>query len=281
MTGRTQGNDSLQGGVDDYRKAIDRAVECARRERNTAGIPAGPLRGVDCGMIGSCIALYPLQLSESRDARVRATLETLEAKFFSGGMFLQNFIHSGWNAYLSLHVAHAWLYMGERDRFWRILESVASHASPTGTYPEAIHPRTGGGAMGDGHHGWAAAEIALAVREAFVYDRAGDGTDVPTLVLLSGIPAEWFRGNAPFSIRNAPVAGGRASFAAAREGNQWTIAVSLEDGVERPIELRLPLTGRRIRFGGAAEKTITTEKEETVIRWRGSAGMVDIVVGGE
>jgi hypothetical protein len=34
--------------------------------------------------------------------------------------------------------------------------------------PEAIHPKTGGGAMGDGHHGWAAAEIILFLLDCLV-----------------------------------------------------------------------------------------------------------------
>ena len=35
---------------------------------------------------------------------------------------------------------------------------VLDYASPTLNFPEAIHPLTGGGVIGDGHHGWAAAE---------------------------------------------------------------------------------------------------------------------------
>ena len=281
MTGRSLEADSMQAGVHEYGNAIDSAVEFTRRERNTAGIPAGPLRGVDCGMIGSCLASYPLQLMGKEDGRMRATLETLESRFFSGGMFFQRFIHSGLNAYLSLHVAHAWLYLGERHRFWRILESVASRASPTGTYPEAIHPLTGGGAMGDGHHGWAAAEIALAIREAFAFDRAGEGTDRPTLVLLGGIPAAWFQTGAPFSIRNAPVAGGIVSLSVTREGEKTILAVAREGDLERPVEVRLPLLHRLVRVSGTGEKTITAENEETVIRWRGGSCLVEIVAGGE
>ena len=75
------------------------------------------------------------------------------------------------NAYLTLHVAHAYLYSGNREKYWEILVAVISNSTATFTFPEAIHPITGGGVMGDGHHGWAAAEIVLAIRDAFVYER--------------------------------------------------------------------------------------------------------------
>ena len=44
---------------------------------------------------------------------------------------------------------------------------------PTWTWPEAIHPRLDGGCMGDGHHGWAAAELLTFVRDLLVREVAG------------------------------------------------------------------------------------------------------------
>ena len=65
-------------------------------------------------------------------------------------------------------------------------EAVARLATSTGQWPEAIHPRTKGGCMGDGQHVWAAAEWVLLLRNMFVRE---EGLD--TLVLCSGIPPEW------------------------------------------------------------------------------------------
>jgi hypothetical protein len=276
---------ATQSGANAYREAIERAVEYARQKSGTEGIPAGPLRGVDCGMIGSCVAAYPLQLLGRTDGRTRATLEILEDRFFFRGMFLQQFIHSGLNAYLSIHVAHAWLYAGERERFWTIVRTVAAQASPTGTFPEAIHPGTGGGVMGDGHHGWAAAELALAFREAFAFDRAEENGDSPTLVLLGGVPAEWFLGIIPFSIADAPVEGGRISIHVTRSAHRSTIGIQLKAGPgfrRRPVEIRLPLVRSRVKITGADGYSSGTEDEDTVICWPGEPGEVEIVVeGGE
>ena len=41
-------------------------------------------------------------------------------------------------------------YLREDPRYLELMDTVASLASPTGQWPEAIHPRTLGGCMGDG-----------------------------------------------------------------------------------------------------------------------------------
>src|SRR5690606_24841987 len=57
----------------------------------------------------------------------------------------------------------------------------------TGQWPEAIHPITLGGCMGDGQHGWAAAEWIMYIRNAFVREE-GEG-----LVVGSGLMPEWLQ----------------------------------------------------------------------------------------
>jgi hypothetical protein len=75
--------------------------------------------------------------------------------------------HSGLNAYLTLHIAQVLLRAAD-PRYLEIVEAVAGLASPTGQWPEAIHPRTRGGCMGDAHHVWAAAEWVLMLRNCFL-----------------------------------------------------------------------------------------------------------------
>ena len=58
-------------------------------------------------------------------------------------------------------------------RWLELLEGILAHASSTWTWPEAIHPHTGGGCMGDGDHGWACAEVLTLVRQALVREQAG------------------------------------------------------------------------------------------------------------
>jgi len=104
-----------------------------------------------------------------------------------GGGFFQHMIHSGINVYLSLHLAQVRLRAGDIRTAWELMDCVAGLASPTGQWPEAIHPRTGGGCMGDGQHAWAAAEWVMMVRNCFVREEGGG------LVVASGIKPEWWR----------------------------------------------------------------------------------------
>ncbi len=149
-------------------------------------IPAAPSRRMDAGAVGSMVADYPLQLYPPRDERIEATLRYLREHCFQRGGFFQEMIHSGINAYLTLDLAQT-LLRNNDPGFADLIRSVANLASSTGQWPEAIHPLTLGGCMGDGQHGWAAAEWIMMIRNCFV--REEEETD--ELIIGSGILPEW------------------------------------------------------------------------------------------
>jgi hypothetical protein len=72
-----------------------------------------------------------------------------------------------------------------------LVDTVARLASPTGQWPEAIHPKSGGGCMGDGQHIWAAADWALMIRTLFVRE------DGDTLVIGAGLFPRWLKAREP------------------------------------------------------------------------------------
>lgn len=117
--------------------------------------------------MGSLVADYPLQILPPGNRAVARTVDFLMTRCFHEGGFFQDMIHSGVNAYLTLSIAQT-LLRNDDPRYANLLETVADLASPTGQWPEAIHPRTRGGCMGDGQHGWAAAEWVQLVRNLFV-----------------------------------------------------------------------------------------------------------------
>lgn len=167
-------------------------------------MPASPYRRLDAGAIGSLAFGYPLQLCAPDDPRLLDGVEFLLRRCFVRGAFYQDMIHSGLNAYLTLHVAQVLLRAGDL-RHLDLMDAVAALASPTGQWPEAIHPQTGGGCMGDGHHVWAAAEWALMIRNCFVREE-GQG-----LVLCAGIPARWLSQDLPIRFGPAPTSFGAVS----------------------------------------------------------------------
>jgi hypothetical protein len=247
--------DEIAALTADFRSALSLSVAAAERRAGHRGIPAGPGRGIDAGMIGNLCMLYPLRLVPPDDGGVGATLRTLMDRFFVDGMFFQPFIHSGLNTYLTLQAAHALLWIGDRLGFWRTFMAVVDRASPTYTYPEAIHPGTGGGVMGDGHHGWTAAEIVLAVRDALVFEARPLGANGQKLVVLGGVPADWFAPGRSTALERCPVQGGTASIGV--EARPDLIALDLQvsgDGGASPAwEVRLPLAVQRAILDGGVE----------------------------
>lgn len=176
-----------------FQECIDSSLaQCAARLERQA-MPAAPYRRLDSGAIGSLVAGYPLQLVGPCDPRLLDTAEYLLAHHCVSGAFFQDNIHSGLNAYLTLHLAQVLQRAGD-PRAFSLIETVAQLATPTGQWPEAIHPRTGGGCMGDGQHAWAAAEWVLLLRNSFVREESGH------LVLGAGIPVAWLEHGRPITL---------------------------------------------------------------------------------
>jgi len=167
-----------------FKESIFKSINGIPESRSQGAIPASPYRRIDAGAVGSLVADYPLQITAPGDRRIRKTTELMMERFFHKGAFFQDIIHSGINVYLTLDIAETLLR--EKDpRYRDLLMNVAGLASPTGQWPEAIHPITLGGCMGDGQHGWAAAEWAMLIRNLFIREEGR------TLILGSGILPEW------------------------------------------------------------------------------------------
>ncbi len=196
--------------------------EVSRADREKMGlITAAPGRAVDSGMIGSISMLYPLMLDIFPRKEVRKTITTIHKEFFAKGLFFHPIIHSGFNIYLSLHVAQCLFRLGEIRKARRIFNRVLKRRSALWTYPEAIHPQTGGGVMGDGFHGWAYAEVLLLMREFTVHMNGG------TLEIFQGLRKRELFGR-PVSFGPFPLA-----------GTAVTIAGRLSPGAGR-VELDIP-----------------------------------------
>ena len=180
-----------------FAAAVERSLHRLPTIPGMPAIPAAPGRRMDAGAIGSVATSYPLQLCDARDERLLGTLEFLLKSCFHHDGFFQDMIHSGINAYLTLHVAQALLRANDR-RYENLLREVVRLASPTGHWPEAVHPHTGGGCMGDGHHAWAAAEFIAMIRNCFVREEGKQ------LLIGSGILPEWLAPGERISFGPAP-----------------------------------------------------------------------------
>lgn len=187
----------LEKQADDFMLCIERSLKIVSDRFGHPAMPAGPYRRMDAGAIGSITVGYPLKLWNSDDPRLLATANYLVENCFYRGGFFQEMSHSGVNPYLTLHVAQVFLRAGD-SRAAELMRCVAELASPTGQWPEAIHPWSGGGCMGDGQHIWAAAEWMLLLRNCFVREEGGQ------LILGSGILPEWLSQKSSLAFGPAP-----------------------------------------------------------------------------
>jgi hypothetical protein len=238
--------------ADDLRRAIDRSIHRIPTWKSLSGIPASPYRRIDAGAIGSLVADFPLQLYPPGAPPVMATVDALMRRCFLHGGFFQDVIHSGINAYLTLDIAQTLLRAGDA-RFRDLIEAVARLASPTGQWPEAIHPQSGGGCMGDGQHGWAAAEWVMMIRNCFVREE-GD-----RLVIGSGLFAEWLEAKEGVSFGPTLTPWGPVTVRITREGEIPSLSI---DALWRksPPQVDVEIPGFCKLVGVDCEATIALEK---------------------
>ena len=218
----------------DFYKCIFGSIAAIPESKSAGAIPASPYRRMDAGAIGSLVADYPLRITPPAEPRIIQTIEFLMTSCFHKGAFFQDMIHSGINAYLTLDMAQTLLRAGDH-RYQDLIETVAALASSTGQWPEAIHPHTLGGCMGDGQHGWAAAEWVCMMRSLFVREE-GD-----SLVIGSGIFEKWLSANQQLFFGPTPTPYGPVSIAISPGPRSAVVEISGEWRGQSPlIHLRIP-----------------------------------------
>lgn len=140
---------------------------------------------------------------------------------------------SGLDPALTTAVAVLELDRGEPAALER-LQWLVDAASPTWTWPTAIHPRTGGGSAGDGHDGAVTAGFLLLVRDLLVHDHPA-GVD-----LLRLVPDDWL--GRPIEVHDAPTRHGTLSFAVRWHGDRpallWERTTA--DGSSATVTIRVP-----------------------------------------
>ncbi len=220
---RAAGEDTAADHASQFLQAMTadvRASMTVTAERlGTLAVPAGPRRRIDPGVIGSLAAVWPLEILPADDPAMTATLEVIRDRFCIGEAFYQGISHTGLGTYLTMHVAFAELFAGDRRALDR-LDWYLANATPTWTWPEAIHPRVPGGCMGDGHHAWAAADLLSFVRTMLVRE-TDDG-----LALVSMIPERWY--GQGLEVHDAPTRFGTISFALRWHGERPALLWELE-----------------------------------------------------
>lgn len=254
----------LRAAYDAFAKDVDAALDAVAARTGARWMPASPYRNADSAMVANLIAVYPLQLFTPDDPRIVATLDELERIAFVDGAFFHNVGHAGFGTYLALQIAGCLLYQRKREA-WAGVRWLLDHASPTFTWPEAIHPLTRRGGHGDGQHGWASADFVSFIRNALLFEEQDH------LVITPALPEEWVFETASIKVERAPTHFGNIDLTLAfGERNatlvlktawrqppayvEWNLPMPIqtaggdEKGVEviDPYRVRFPSTVRRV-----------------------------------
>jgi hypothetical protein len=189
-------------------------------------LPAAPARPVDAGAVDALDAVDPLGLLDASDARVAATAEALRARWTlaEGRALWHPSGDSGAGPAATLRLASVELRAGDHRALDR-LAWIAEVASPTSTWPEAVHPRLGTGSLGDGHDGRVAAALVTFVRDLLVRE-VPVGDRRPTVALSTLVPADWFGHG--WEVHGAPTAHGTVSYAVRWHGDRVALLWEVE-----------------------------------------------------
>lgn len=257
----------LQFAYDAFFRDVNDALARAAAKNHADWMPSSPYRRADSAMVSNLVASYPLQLVDADDPRIVATIAELKRVSFVDGAFFHHVGHGGFGTYLALHVAGSELFQYQAHA-WNAFRFLARHASPTWTWGEAIHPLSGRGGHGDGHHGWAAADVISFIRNALLFE-ANDH-----LVITPAIPDEWVFETSTIKVERAATYFGDVDFTLAFGDKNATLV--LKGKWREPpayIEWNLPipiknaggdlagvevLDAHRVRFPSSVTRVVAT-----------------------
>ncbi|MFC1517940.1 hypothetical protein ACFL5G_05255 [Candidatus Margulisiibacteriota bacterium] len=186
-------------------KSINKSLKYIEGNFGRPIIPVSPSRRMDSAAIGSLVAYYPLRILPQDDIRLKNTIDYLRKKHFLGGGFFHDVNHAGYGTYLTVHIAQCLL--GQRNpEALEIFDWFLKVATPTWTWPESIHPQTLGGAIGDGHHGWALVELLTFLRNMLFFE------EKDRLVITPILPQSWLKKGKKIIVNDAPSEFGKISY---------------------------------------------------------------------
>lgn len=218
--------------VDSLRWVLD---EQRRRGHWQTFVPTGPgdVGRLDSTIVGAVAYFHPCRLymgarlGDDIDHAFRMTLETIWGHFIDGGFRHDSAWHC-YGPYLTLQLAHAFLFTGQLERmdallawsvgnagysriarasgaqgdFWDVVLGAwnEQHCYPIakdfGEMPESWWY------MGDIPHGWACAELLMLLRDMLFFEAAEDSD--PHIYLAAGVPPHWMPGTSAVGIEAAP-----------------------------------------------------------------------------
>jgi len=182
-------------------------------------------------------AVFPGKLFAANDPLVTGNLAMLRAAESEGLVLDTGWMSQGIWAYFGSFYAHAWLWMGDREKAIRTYYAFANHASPLLAWREEQKPvGKGNEEVGDMPHNWASAEFIRLTRHLLILERGEE------LHLCEGLPAEWVRPNMVTRVQGGSTDFGPVTFELRVNADGSQAHVTLETGVGQAVSLSDRLT---------------------------------------
>lgn len=154
------------------------------------------------------LLVYPTEILEPGDKRVQATLDKMRMGYAEGVMTYRHGLYL--HQYITTNLIEQYIVLGESEKALIDLYHVLVHCGSTHEgFENLVFPWT------DRHvepkcptpHAWAAAKVALVLRNMLVMEHGGAAGLEPNkrnLYLFSVISPEWAKANQEVSFENAP-----------------------------------------------------------------------------
>ncbi len=265
--GKEEDKVKFQNIYNELFRDVEKSCKWVQDKLNLKAIPSSPYRRPDASLIGSVVALYPLQIFSPFEETLIATQKAISDYASLEGIFFQDMAHSGYGTYLNMQYAET--YLMQRDKHcWYIIDWLLEHSTSTYTWPEAINPRTGGGVIGDGHHGWAVADWCHLLRNVLFFEEG------ECLILTPALKDDWIKEGNVIEIQNAPSYFGKISFKLQIKQNSATLIFN-SSFVREPDEIEFNFP-KEIKSAKIKEKEIPYEKNKIILH---SADKLQLEIG--
>jgi hypothetical protein len=178
-------------------------------------------------------------------------LSTLLARgtegLLSKGLYREPDEPNRYSSHLALRLALFHCQIRNRNEVERLLQRALEFVSEYDLLPEWVNLRTRGGRDDSGCSILAAADLLLLAREMVLF------SDNEDLILLTGIPDEWFTSTFPMILDDIPTKFGPIHVEIGASANQYQIEIGM-DHLPRELEIHVPkrLSLPMVKVYGAA-----------------------------
>jgi hypothetical protein len=227
------------------------------------------------------LLVYPTEVLEPGDPRVRATLDKVRRGYAEGVMTYRHGQHL--HQYVTTNLIEQYLAIGDAKQALTDFYHVLLHCGSTHEgFENLVRPWTDRAVSPDcpPPHAWAAAKIALLIRNMLILEhggRAGLDPGERDLYLFPAVSPAWALAGKELSFRNAPTDMGRISAAMrfSKEGANVTIQSDFHTPPAN-LKIRIPYFKADAQFQTDARKSeladgcivLSPDATRVEIRWR-------------